>query len=315
MIEQVVKREYVERVIANEKIKMEDMEIKELFYDSIFKGVFSKQENVLLKFIKILLDIKERYDDPVSIIGYELPISKKKGKINRGDILLKLSDNSYINIEMNKGRDSRILKRNIVQVSRIYGNLRKSGKKESELEDLKVKQLNLNNFRNVTGKPIEHILLCEKELGEIISDLISLCNIDIEMCYRMVYNKGIRNVSKAVRIGAMLLAKSLKELSYILGDDILSMKEKEKFLEYVKEVNEDEKIIQDWMAEENAEMKEEGMLIAAREDGHAEGLSEGVETNKIEVIQNMLNKKFDYQTISDITGKTISEIKEIEKNI
>lgn len=39
------------------------------------------------------------------------------------------------------------------------------------------------------------------------------------------------------------------------------------------------------------------------------------EEKSLEVIINMLKKKLDYNTISEVTGKTIEEIKEIEKNI
>ena len=39
------------------------------------------------------------------------------------------------------------------------------------------------------------------------------------------------------------------------------------------------------------------------------------EEKSLEVIINMLKKKLDYNTISEVTGKTIEEIKEIEKDI
>ena len=42
---------------------------------------------------------------------------------------------------------------------------------------------------------------------------------------------------------------------------------------------------------------------------------EGKEENTISIIKSMLNKKTDYKFISEITGKTIKEIKEIENNM
>ena len=42
---------------------------------------------------------------------------------------------------------------------------------------------------------------------------------------------------------------------------------------------------------------------------------ESKEENTISIIKSMLNKKTDYKFISEITGKTIKEIKEIENNM
>ena len=312
------------------KEEIEDMEIKELFYDVFYKAVFGREQDILLKKLKIILDIKERYDNPITMIGYEIPITRKDSKVNRCDILIELSDDTYIHIEMNKGKDDNILSRNIIQVSRIYGNLRKSGKKDRELENLRIQQINLNNFKGISGKAIEHIMLCEKESGKIASEILSFCNVDVEKCYKKIYNKDIKDISKAERWGAILKAKSIKELSYMLGGDMLSMEEKERFLKTVREVNSDDRILQDWMIEENARMAYEGEMSTARRDGRIEGMIEGIKEgkkkgiaqgikqgineNKTEVIINMLKKDIDYYTISDVTGKTIEEIKEIENS-
>ena len=50
-------------------------------------------------------------------------------------------------------------------------------------------------------------------------------------------------------------------------------------------------------------------------EGRKEGRKEGIESNTIEIIQNMLNKRIDYETISEISGKTVEEIKVIENNM
>ena len=59
---------------------------------------------------------------------------------------------------------------------------------------------------------------------------------------------------------------------------------------------------------------EEGR-IEGRAEGHAEGINEGKETATIEMIKNMLRENSDYEYINKITGKTIEEIKEIEKSM
>ena len=97
------------------------------------------------------------------------------------------------------------------------------------------------------------------------------------------------------------------------------MEEKDKFLNTVRELNEDEKVVKDWMWEENDKLRYYNDLEASKEQGIEQGIKQGIEQGiedkSKEVVINMLNKNMDYETISEISGKTIEEIKEIENDI
>ena len=291
-------------------IKEKD-EIKQLEYDTIFKATFIRRQEVLIKMIRDVFEIEDDINNPLFIVGYELVPHSKRGKSYKSDILIKLSDDSYISIEMNKRIGNDILSRNIIQMSRIYAQINRSGDKDNIISKKTVMGLNINTFKTFTGKPVEKISLCETETGMIVSNLLSFCNIDVALCRKLVYNLGIEKVSKAIRWGAIITSKSIKEISSVLGDDILSMEEKEKFLNTIKEVNDDERVLEDWMWEEHYRLKE----IDERNTALQEGREEGIEDNKKEVIINMLKKEIDYNVISEITGKTIDEIKKIEKDM
>ncbi len=75
------------------------------------------------------------------------------------------------------------------------------------------------------------------------------------------------------------------------------------------------RIIQEWMVEENNRMREENILRTAREDGRLEGIQEGKELKEIEFINNMLNEGIEYDIIAKITEKTVEDIKDIEKEL
>ena len=289
-------------------IKEKD-EIRQLEYDTIFKATFIRRQEVLIKMIRDVFEIEDDINNPLFIVGYELVPHSKRGKSYKSDILIKLSDDSYISIEMNKRIGNDILSRNIIQMSRIYAQINRSGDKDNIISKKTVMGLNINTFKTFTGKPVEKISLCETETGMIVSNLLSFCNIDVALCRKLVYNLGIEKVSKAIRWGAIITSKSIKEISSVLGDDILSMEEKEKFLNTIKEVNDDERVLEDWMWEEHYRLKE----IDERNTALQEGREEGIEDNKKEVIINMLKKEMDYNVISEITGKTIDEIKEIKE--
>jgi predicted transposase/invertase (TIGR01784 family) len=52
-----------------------------------------------------------------------------------------------------------------------------------------------------------------------------------------------------------------------------------------------------------------------REEGREEGIKEGREEAFVYTIKTMLKKNYELEDISEITGKSIEEIKEIQKSI
>lgn len=63
--------------------------------------------------------------------------------------------------------------------------------------------------------------------------------------------------------------------------------------------------------EENSKM--DYALSQGKPQGFEEGITEGIEQNTINVIKNMIRKNMPLNDISDITGKSIEEIREIIK--
>ena len=75
----------------------------------------------------------------------------------------------------------------------------------------------------------------------------------------------------------------------------------------------------DEMKEKYADMLYFGWKREYTEEGKKEGLKEGRKEGRIsgiiEMIKGMLKKNISYKDISDISGETISKIKEIEKSM
>lgn len=90
------------------------------------------------------------------------------------------------------------------------------------------------------------------------------------------------------------------------------MDQKVRLISRDSDVIDNTKIIQEWMVIENNRMRDENALRTAREKGLKQGIEQGKEKNNIIVIKNMLNKGLDYEIISEVTSKTIEEIKKIE---
>ncbi len=83
-----------------------------------------------------------------------------------------------------------------------------------------------------------------------------------------------------------MLAKSIEEISYILGDNMLSMESKEKFLGTIRELNDDEKVVKASTWELNTRLRYESDLAYAKE----QGIEKGIEDNKKEVQEKPLKK-------------------------
>ena len=148
-----------------------------------------------------------------------------------------------------------------------------------------------------------------------------------------MYN-NTKEKDNLIRWGSIFNAKTIEELSYLLGDDLLTMEEKKEFLDNVRAANRDEDLVAAWRSERNEKWKREGFenglkkerqkaleegreqgFEEGREQGLEEGRKQGIEQKTINIIKSMLGEKLNYEIISKITGKTIEEIKEIESNM
>ncbi len=289
--------------MVKEKLKMT------LASDVLFKKVFFSEGSALLKMLQDILDIRE--DSGITIIGYETRSNNIFGKSFRGDLLVTLSDRTYVSIEMNNSNPKNSLSRNMIHLFRIHSDMLVKGMPDSELEKYRLYQLNFDNFRNPSREAIEKYAFCSLTTGKVRNLIYTFCDVDLEKCRKLVYNVNVSEVSKDIRWGAIMTSNDIEEISKLLGEDMLSMKEKDKFLNTVRELNEDEKVVKDWMWEENDKLRYYNDLEASKE----QGIEQGIEDKSKEVVINMLNKNMDYETISEISGKTIEEIKEIENDI
>lgn len=100
-----------------------------------------------------------------------------------------------------------------------------------------------------------------------------------------------------------------------IASKFLSDETRGKLVKDVIRLSNDELIFDEYeqmMGDKLIEYEEEQSLL---EEGYDSGFQDGIEQNKIEIIERMLKNNVDYETISNITEKPIDEIKEIEKGL
>ena len=160
-----------------------------------------------------------------------------------------------------------------------------------------------------------------------LSNSFSILNIDIDKCLEIVYNKAnLEGISDLEVFGAILSCKYLEDINSILERRPLDM-DKDEFTNKVKDAMKDKdtneaiKLEKTW--EERWAWIEANANSYYEDKGHKEGLAEGLEQGleqgredkAIEIIENLLIQKINYEIISNVTGKTIDEIKKIEKQM
>jgi len=158
-----------------------------LCHDAIFKAVFLNEKELLLKMIYDITNINETMEYEEIIPGYELETYVIDGKVNRSDLLVKINKRYFINIEINYKHQRNVLIRNMIQLFRIHGQVGKSGMSDSEVSLRKVGQLNLNTFSNSNNDVMEKGYYIN-EGDDVLKDLLNIWNIDIEKCYKTLYN-------------------------------------------------------------------------------------------------------------------------------
>ena len=261
-------------------INKKDNRIIRLCGDVIFKSIFLREKDILLKMIYDITGIKGTSSYEEIIPGYELESGKIDGKVNRCDLLVRIGDNYFINVELNYLHEKSVLYRNMMQLFRISIQITESGMTDKELSNKRIGQLNFNTFSNNNNKEVLKGYYQDED-GNKLNDLLTFWNIDIVKCYKKVYNniEDVQKLPKAVRWGAFLYTDvhDIEMIEKIIGDDLLTMKERTKLIASINDVVDNKRILQDWMIEENARMKHEGQMAYAREEGLKQGLKEGIE--------------------------------------
>ena len=235
---------------------------------------------------------------------------------------------------MNKDKNSYSFNRNFMYgMMYIRQKIDKNTSKKS-IDGYNLKLLNLNMFPNECNELVEEAAFFYIKSGRIATKIFKIYDFNIDNNEEILYN-GDEKKNRLIRWSKILRATSYEDLIYWIGDDLLTMEEKEEFLRCIKMANRNGDLYREWISKLNGEMKyemtlenvkKEALLIGEKqgiEEGEEKGFKKGVKKGKLEgaeekaleVITSLLKQKIDYNVIANATGKTIEEIKEIESNI
>ena len=293
-------------------IELKNRPVFRLCNDSVFKEIFTKVPNALASLISEIMNID--YFILHNNIEIERSELEKNGIMNKSttcDFVVKVDSGFKIDVEINTRKTIGLNERNFLFVSRLYSNMIPRGTKYKDLSNYKVAQININGFGSYSDKVLTKVMLMDLDTNIPTIESIIIYNFDIAKCFNMYYNKEKSNIDdKLVRWGMLLWTEDISNIANIIGDDLMSKEDKEKFIEVAEELN----VRYKNFTKEQLEQHEEFKLAAERESGKEEGLEQGFELGIEHAVKKMLAENLDIELISKITELTKEEIMKIKES-
>ena len=282
---------------------MSDIEYK-LFdpkEDFIFKMIFGSEENksILISLLNSILKGKPHIKD-LTIENNEISKIFKDNKSSRLDIVATSDEDIKFNIEMQCRKTKDIINRTLFYASKLYT------KDLKENEDYnKIKVISIWIFaENVTDRiePISEAYVTfqgnEKDKYEVMTDNFRIIYLELKKYLINSYDYNDK-LTKWVNF----LTNPIKLDKNTIEDE--DIEKAVKTLEYISTSKEERLIIEKIIEGRNDYYSAKNI---AREEGKEEGLKEG----KIEMAKILLKSGVDIEIISQSSGLSIDEIKNLK---
>lgn len=275
----------------NDKITFETNEFIPITSDVMFKAIFGREENIKFpcKLLSYLIDMS--YEDLLNNLKFtknETGKEKKEDSNYRQDLVVTLDDVS-INIEMNNNSSEEIRERNISYMMR----LREDRKNKKDYNQ--VIQVNLNNYCYKEDNTIRRDFLISSKDNMILTNKIVIIDIYLPNIKKKMYNKdSLSEMERFLLIG--LEENKQKALEYV-GDDIIMKDLEERISDWTLSDDLRESYDKEW---------------ALKDEAKREGVIQGIEQGKSEIIKKFLTSGMKIEEISKITDIPVEKIQQIK---
>ena len=294
--------------------------------DYVFKRLFGHvgNETITKNLLSCILQL-----DITDIQLDSNPITEKElfdDKVGILDIKAKIDNTTNIDIEMQVVDKKNIEKRILFYLSKMYTKTISSGDDYDKLEkcvSILFTDYNLDVIKNIP-KYITKWNIREEEYRQIVlTDVMEICIIELrkfkdykEKSNHNSLNSWIEFIESPEVVD--MSNKEIQKAKKVLEE--ISQNEHEQYLAELRE-----KYIKDQKATEAAGYDkglktglEQGIQQGLREgmqqglkDGLQQGLQQGMQKEKLQIAKKMLSKKIDLNIISQLTGLSIQELKNL----
>ena len=268
------------------------IDFKTLKYDTIFKNAILKYEDVFIWFINRVLEGTKYHIKNYEILNCELSKDRVYIRNKLVDIYIHDLDNNYLfNIELNSVFDEVIIKRNyLYQSAQLVNSIHVNKDISASFKPVIQINLNFNSILKEKNEFIHRYTDKEIEKNDPYKFFKEIINVDIDTIIYKWYNMN-KDKEFYEKYKHFLLIGMTKEDLLMLedGDDMVKKIKNEIF-----RLNNDSNFYQFLTDEEDKEMLKNAYL--------EQGLTQGIEQNKIDNARKMKLRNMSYDVIGDITG-------------
>lgn len=291
-------------IINKENLKELDkkMNLLPLTFDPVFKGVFTKNLEILKEFLVDVLHLKYELEElDIRILNNELPKENMDEYSKRVDVNIVLNKDIYVEIEVNREDFNLVKYRNKLYEDKLYSMILEKGENIKKLEKIDFYQLNLNTENK--SEPVGERIIVPYDLRNKEVYMANRTTVlkYLEFYYKLYYNEPNKRSRDVVWLAA-LCTKTFEELYDILKG-VLDDKYLKKFMKDVINMSWDDFNLHEW------EKDKLDALVAYNREQQA--VEKSLEQTIIEMLKNDATIDF----ISKVTKKTEEEIIEIKNSL
>ena len=266
-----------------------------LIYDRAFKSFANLYSKELLDFIINLCKLNMECNN-YNLINNEITTFYKDDKLMVTDLVYKLNDNTFLNIELNTSKSKYLMYKNLLYIYKIILSNQYIGEKYKEITVIQV-NFDLYSFKDM-DKVKNVIKVMNKDNLKEYLNTFTIFHFELDKAWNNEYNVS----EEGIRFLRMLSSESKILNKYLAGNNLFLKKVADFMEEYSNNINNllyyDKKELDDYI----------------RESELNDSYNSGKFEEKNEIATKMLIKNKTIEEISDITGLTREEILKLKNN-
>ena len=266
-----------------------------LIYDRAFKSFANLYSKGLVDFIINLCKLNMECNN-YNLINNEITTFYKDDKLMVTDLVYKLNDNTFLNIELNTSKSKYLMYKNLLYIYKIILSNQYIGEKYKEITVIQV-NFDLYSFKDM-DKVKNVIKVMNKDNLKEYLNTFTIFHFELDKAWNNEYNVS----EEGIRFLRMLSSESKILNKYLAGNNLFLKKVADFMEEYSNNINNllyyDKKELDDYI----------------RESELNDSYNSGKFEEKNEIATKMLIKNKPIEEISDITGLTREEILKLKNN-
>ena len=266
-----------------------------LIYDRAFKSFANFYSKELVDFIINLCKLNMECNN-YNLINNEITTFYKDDKLMVTDLVYKLNDNTFLNIELNTSKSKYLMYKNLLYIYKIILSNQYIGEKYKEITVIQV-NFDLYSFKDM-DKVKNVIKVMNKDNLKEYLNTFTIFHFELDKAWNNEYNVS----EEGIRFLRMLSSESKILNKYLAGNNLFLKKVADFMEEYSNNINNllyyDKKELDDYI----------------RESELNDSYNSGKFEEKNEIATKMLIKNKTIEEISDITGLTKEEILKLKNN-